>query len=189
MVKEEQKATPEEPGAGTEQQALTPEENGASPPEKVSEEKATSGDSADADDKCDNNDNDDKPLETGAEASSAPECDSAMEQYEASADAAASGDHASQPAKDTDPPQEDARQSMKTSQSTHSVASSTNSHLPDADWSITFEQFLASILTEGPLVDFFEKQNNILPVIDRYRNRRILERSESISGSPPNYVS
>ena len=29
---------------------------------------------------------------------------------------------------------------------------------PDADWSISFEQVLASLLTETPLVDFFERR-------------------------------
>lgn len=33
--------------------------------------------------------------------------------------------------------------------------------LPDADWSITFEQVLASLLTEPPLVDYFERKRDV----------------------------
>ena len=77
---------------------------------------------------------------------------------------------------------------IPSSQSTQSISSKVgsvaSSCLPDADWYITFEQFLASILTEPALVDFFEKQIDIMPSIDRYRNRRLLERSSSISVSP-----
>lgn len=54
----------------------------------------------------------------------------------------------------------------------------------DTDWSITFEQFIASVLTEPPLVDFFEKQVNIVPIIERFRNRRVLERVDSFAGPP-----
>jgi len=31
----------------------------------------------------------------------------------------------------------------------------------DGEWSITFEQFYASILTETPLIDFFSKNHDI----------------------------
>lgn len=31
----------------------------------------------------------------------------------------------------------------------------------DADWSITFEQVLASLLTESPLVDYFERKRDV----------------------------
>jgi len=43
--------------------------------------------------------------------------------------------------------------------------------LVDLDWSITFEQFLASILTEPPLVKYFEEQIDINIAIEYYRNR------------------
>ena len=43
--------------------------------------------------------------------------------------------------------------------------------LVDPDWSITFEQFLASILTEPPLVQHFEEQIDINIAIEYYRNR------------------
>lgn len=43
---------------------------------------------------------------------------------------------------------------------TDPAPSPTSSHgrTPDADWSISFEQMLASLLTETPLVDFFERK-------------------------------
>ncbi len=70
-------------------------------------------------------------------------------------------------------------------QSVASEATSvTSSHLPDQDWSITFEQVLASMLTETPLVDFFEHNTDLRTSIEKYRNRRLLERSASISSSP-----
>ena len=34
-------------------------------------------------------------------------------------------------------------------------------HTPDGEWSVTFEQFYASILTEAPLVDFFSTKHDI----------------------------
>jgi hypothetical protein len=73
--------------------------------------------------------------------------------------------------------------------SRHSVASEASSMTsstcePDRDWSITFEQLLASMLTESALVDFFEMPINIIPAIERYRNRRLLERQTSLSSSP-----
>jgi len=43
----------------------------------------------------------------------------------------------------------------------------------DHDWSITFEQFLASMLTEQPLVGYFESQIDVIPAIERFRNRRL----------------
>ncbi len=59
------------------------------------------------------------------------------------------------------------------------------SHLPDSDWSITFEQFLASILTESALVSYFERQVDIQAAIQKYRNRRLIERQNSFMGTPP----
>jgi len=50
----------------------------------------------------------------------------------------------------------------------------------DRFWSITFEQFLASMLTEEPLIDYFEKQVDVIPAIERFRNRR-LQRQTSAS--------
>lgn len=38
---------------------------------------------------------------------------------------------------------------------------SSQGHVPDADWSISFEQVLASLLTETPLVDFFERKTSL----------------------------
>ena len=55
----------------------------------------------------------------------------------------------------------------------------------DWDWAVTFEQFMASVLTEPALVKFFETRYEISPAIERFRNRRLLDRQGSISESPP----
>ncbi|XP_066572781.1 TBC1 domain family member 9B isoform X2 [Amia ocellicauda] len=51
----------------------------------------------------------------------------------------------------------------------------------DADWSITFEQILASILTEPPLVDFFEKKVDIQVKMAACKAQRTVERQVSSS--------
>ena len=50
-------------------------------------------------------------------------------------------------------------------------SSVSSTSLVDLDWSITFEQFLATILTEPPLVKYFEEQIDINGAIEYYRNR------------------
>jgi len=60
----------------------------------------------------------------------------------------------------------DESQSVSTRQTSVSSCS-----LVDLDWSITFEQFLASILTEPPLVKYFEEEIDINIAIEYYRNR------------------
>lgn len=62
--------------------------------------------------------------------------------------------------------------------STTTVASNATG---DNEWSISFEQFLASMLTEPPLVVFFEAFTDLTPAIERYRNRR-LQRQPSSRG-------
>lgn len=49
----------------------------------------------------------------------------------------------------------------------------------DADWSITFEQVLASLLTEPPLVDYFEKKRDIQSKIAACKAQRAVERQTS----------
>ncbi|XP_029020603.1 TBC1 domain family member 9B isoform X2 [Betta splendens] len=49
----------------------------------------------------------------------------------------------------------------------------------DADWSITFEQVLASLLTEPPLVDYFEKKRDIQCKISACKAQRAVERQIS----------
>ena len=51
----------------------------------------------------------------------------------------------------------------------------------DVEWSITFEQYLASMLTEPPLVKYFEERVDLAPSIEKFRNRRLYSRSESTS--------
>lgn len=49
----------------------------------------------------------------------------------------------------------------------------------DADWSITFEQVLASLLTEPPLVDYFEKKRDIQSKMATCKAQRAVERQIS----------
>lgn len=44
---------------------------------------------------------------------------------------------------------------------------------PDPNWSVNFEQFLASMLTEPHLVAIFEKDTDIIKVAENYRHRRL----------------
>ncbi|XP_053384071.1 TBC1 domain family member 9-like isoform X2 [Mercenaria mercenaria] len=56
---------------------------------------------------------------------------------------------------------------------------STSSSKIDTDWSISFEQFLASMLTESALVRYFETPIDLCEAIDKTRNRRLLMRQQS----------
>lgn len=49
----------------------------------------------------------------------------------------------------------------------------------DVDWSITFEQVLASLLTEPPLVDYFERKRDIGSKIVACKAQRAVERQTS----------
>lgn len=51
---------------------------------------------------------------------------------------------------------------------------------PDSDWSISFEQFIASMLTEPPLVEFFEKHTDVTESVAKVRNRRLMKRQLSV---------
>lgn len=51
----------------------------------------------------------------------------------------------------------------------------------DGDWSITFEQVLASMLTEPPLVDYFEKKGDIQARMATCKMQRVVERQVSSS--------
>ncbi|XP_061166989.1 TBC1 domain family member 9-like isoform X2 [Saccostrea echinata] len=50
---------------------------------------------------------------------------------------------------------------------------------PDSDWSISFEQMVASLLTEQPLVTYFEKQVDVSEAVSKMRNRRLITRQSS----------
>ncbi|KAA0709761.1 TBC1 domain family member 9B [Triplophysa tibetana] len=52
---------------------------------------------------------------------------------------------------------------------------------PDGDWSITFEQVLASFLTETSLVDYFEKKHDIQSKMMACKSLRAVERQTSSS--------
>lgn len=56
---------------------------------------------------------------------------------------------------------------------------SSSSSKIDSDWSITFEQFLASMLTEPALVRYFETAIDLTEAVDRTRHRRLLMRQAS----------
>lgn len=56
-----------------------------------------------------------------------------------------------------------------------------NTSKPDADWSISFEQLLASMLTEPALVDFFERIYDTTDAVASLRNRRLVTRMQSVS--------
>lgn len=49
----------------------------------------------------------------------------------------------------------------------------------DADWSVTFEQVLASLLTEPPLVDYFERKRDIQSNVEACKAQRVVERQRS----------
>lgn len=53
----------------------------------------------------------------------------------------------------------------------------------DLEWSISFEQFLASMLTEPELVGYFDAQIDLNPAIEHFRNRRL--RRQTTSGESP----
>ena len=51
----------------------------------------------------------------------------------------------------------------------------------DQEWEITYEQFLASFLTEAPLVQHFEQKVELCDAIERFRNRRLYDRTQSVT--------
>ena len=55
---------------------------------------------------------------------------------------------------------------------------------PDADWTVSFEQFVASVLTEPLLVSFFEKRGDVRAAVAQLRSVR-LNRQTSLSFSLP----
>ena len=61
----------------------------------------------------------------------------------------------------------------------------------DDAWSVSFEQFLASALTEPALCEFFERKSDPTDAINRLRNRRGVDRkiSFSVEGITPSPAS
>ena len=72
---------------------------------------------------------------------------------------------------------------MSASELSSAQSMSTSPSLVDMYWSITFEQFLASMLTEPALVEFFEERRDLSETIDKFRNRRLYDRSNSTASS------
>ncbi|XP_064601750.1 TBC1 domain family member 9B-like isoform X2 [Liolophura sinensis] len=69
------------------------------------------------------------------------------------------------------------------SQPSLAESGSSNSTKYDVDWSVTFEQYLASMLIEEPIVRFFEKEAKIIAVIERMRSQKLYTRQTSTSFS------
>ncbi|XP_037074433.1 LOW QUALITY PROTEIN: TBC1 domain family member 9-like [Pollicipes pollicipes] len=64
-------------------------------------------------------------------------------------------------------------------------APSAAGRLPDADWAVSFEQFVASVLTEPPLVAFFEARADVVAAVSQLRNVRLTRQTSlSFSTSP-----
>ena len=51
----------------------------------------------------------------------------------------------------------------------------------DFDWCVTFEQVLASMLTEPILVDFFEEKTDLTDAMNAFRTRRLVRRSSDLA--------
>ena len=73
----------------------------------------------------------------------------------------------------------ESRQRVSSSESQQSAATCSSSSRPDSDWSISFEQFLASMLTEPVLVNFFEQVYEVTDAVSHMRNKRLLTRQNS----------
>lgn len=50
----------------------------------------------------------------------------------------------------------------------------------ESQWSITFEQFLASVLNEGCLVNFFEQKVDVVNKLKQFSNAKLLRRHDSV---------
>lgn len=67
--------------------------------------------------------------------------------------------------------------------SSNMSSSPSYSHKPDSDWSISFEQFIASVLTESSLVNFFDQTFDVSPFIAQMRARRLLRHTSTADPS------
>lgn len=79
---------------------------------------------------------------------------------------------------DPDDYEEEGKMARSPSESQHI---STSSSRPDETWSISFQQFLATMLTESALVHFFEMQHDVSHSVTRMRNRRLVTQT-SVAG-------
>ena len=68
--------------------------------------------------------------------------------------------------------------SLSSQRGERTISTSSSSKI-DVEWSITFEQFLASMLTESAIVKYFEKQYDVTESVGKMRNRRLLMRQMS----------
>ena len=68
--------------------------------------------------------------------------------------------------------------SLSSQRGERTISTSSSSKI-DVEWSITFEQFLASMLTESAIVKYFELQYDVTEAVGKMRNRRLLMRQMS----------
>ncbi|XP_013413337.1 TBC1 domain family member 9 isoform X1 [Lingula anatina] len=78
----------------------------------------------------------------------------------------------------------EAKTSETTAEHQRTESECSSSYKPDDEWSITYEQLLASLNNEPVLVRFFEKSYDIIEAIDSFRNRHMLQRQGSMPLSP-----
>ena len=124
---------------------------------------------------------------TGASSENSPAGGSSVAEDHAEASAAQRDDHSKKTdvANDNNNPSESIPISARYQSVSESTTTKSSTAQLDMDWAITFEQFMASVFTEPALVKYFESQYEISPAIERFRNRRLLVRPNSISESPP----
>lgn len=79
------------------------------------------------------------------------------------------------------PKQEDASPKPQKPKQSYVVTSYGTRVYDDDQWSISFEQFLASVLTEATLCEFFERKHDPTDAVSQLRNRRSNDRHASIS--------
>ena len=78
-------------------------------------------------------------------------------------------------------PRKDGRVSKDSGGVNRAHRDSESSSKPDDLWSISFEQFLASILTEEALVQYFEQMYSVSEAVQKMRNRRLATRQTSVN--------
>jgi hypothetical protein len=80
----------------------------------------------------------------------------------------------------TDGESRDATGRVRTVSGSQTSEAAASASKPDELWSIRFEQFLASMLTEEPLVAYFERVYDVTDTIAAVRNRRLVNTRQSV---------
>ena len=91
---------------------------------------------------------------------------------------------------DVAPPTTSQPTSFKASHSTYDFVAGATAETAknDDDWSISFEQFLASILNENCLVNAFDQKLDIISRLEEYNRKALLTKQESIIEKSEFYV-